>query len=319
MFSLKLDLHTGLHAYQSTPMNQRALFLVNRHSRRGQQNLSQATEQLEQLGFELLEESTEDPEQLSEVICRYRDRVDLVIVGGGDGTLNAAAAGLVETRLPLGILPLGTANDLARTLGIPTTISQACKIIATGRKLPIDLGCVNDQYFFNVASFGLSTKITEQLTKDVKKRWGIFAYAATALRVLWQTRPFRAEIRLNGETLYVKTVQISVGNGRFYGGGMAIAHDATINDQKLDLYSLEIDHWWQIIPILPAMTRGRQANWPRVVAREAQEVEVFTRKRRSINTDGEITTQTPARFRVIPQALAVMVPVQPNTPGLLGV
>jgi len=300
-------------------MNQRALFLVNRHSRRGQQNLSQATEQLEQLGFELLEESTEDPEQLSEVICRYRDQVDLVIVGGGDGTLNAAAAGLVETRLPLGILPLGTANDLARTLGIPTAIPQACNIIATGRKLPIDLGCVNDRYFFNVASFGLSTKITEQLTKDVKKRWGVFAYAATALRVLWQTRPFRAEIRLNGETIYVKTVQISVGNGRFYGGGMAIAHDATINDQKLDLYSLEINHWWQIIPILPAMARGRQANWPRVVAREAQEVEVLTRKRRSINTDGEITTQTPAQFRVLPQALTVMVPVQPNSPGLLGV
>lgn len=297
-------------------MNRRALFLVNHHSRRGQKSLPQATEQLKQLGFELVEESTENPQQLPELICRYRDRVDLVIVGGGDGTLNAAAAGLVETQLPLGILPLGTANDLARTLGIPTDIPRACNIIAKGRNLPIDLGRVNDQYFFNVASFGLSTKITEQLTKDVKKRWGIFAYAVTAFRVLLQTRPFRAEIRLNGESIKVKTVQISVGNGRFYGGGMAIAHDATINDQTLDLYSLEIDHWWQIIPILPAMSRGRQANWPRVVAREAKEVEVFTRRPRSINTDGEITTETPAHFRVIPKAISVMVPAQPGSPGL---
>jgi len=300
-------------------MNRRALFLVNRQSRRGEQSLPQAAEQLEQLGFELLEESTANPEELPELIRRYRDQVDLVIVGGGDGTLNAAAAGLVETRLPLGILPLGTANDLARTLGIPTAIPQACNIIARGRKLSIDLGCVNDRYFFNVASFGLSTKITEQLTQDVKKRWGIFAYAATALRVLWQTRPFWAEIRLNGEIIHVKTVQISVGNGRFYGGGMAIAHDATINDQTLDLYSLEIDHWWQIIPILPAMARGHQATWPSVVARRAQEVEILTRKPRAISTDGEITTQTPARFRVVPGALSVMVPAQPNTPGLAGV
>jgi len=295
------------------------MFLVNRQSRRGQQNLPQATEQLEQLGFELLEESTANPGELPEVIRRYRDQVDLVIVGRGDGTLNAAAAGLVEARLPLGILPLGTANDLARTLGIPTAIPQACNIIARGRKLSIDLGCVNDRYFFNVASFGLSTRITEQLTQDVKKRWGVFAYAATALRVLWQTRPFWAEIRLNGETVHVKTVQIAVGNGRFYGGGMAIAHDATINDQTLDLYSLEIDHWWQIIPILPAMAQGHQATWPSVVARQAQEVEILTRKPRAINTDGEITTQTLAHFRVVPKALSVMVPEHPNTPGLSGV
>lgn len=294
----------------------RALFLVNYHSRKGQQSLPEAVKQLKRLGFELLEESTEHPEQLPELIRRYRGKVDIVIIGGGDGTLNAAAAGLVETGLPLGILPLGTANDLARTLGIPTSIPQACDIIATGRNLPIDLGRVNDKYFFNVASFGLSTRITEKLTKDVKKRWGVFAYGVTALQVLLRTRPFRAELRLNGEIIRVKTVQVSVGNGRFYGGGMAIAHDATINDQTLDLYSLEIDHWWQIIPILPAMARGRQATWPRVVAREAKEVEVFTRRPRSINTDGEITTQTPARFRVIPQAISVMVPVRADSPGL---
>jgi len=294
----------------------RALFLVNYHSRKGQQSLPEAVKQLKWLGFELLEESTEHPEQLPELIRRHRGKVDIVIIGGGDGTLNAAAAGLVETGLPLGILPLGTANDLARTLGIPTSIPQACDIIATGRNLPIDLGQVNDKYFFNVASFGLSTRITEKLTKDVKKRWGVFAYTVTALQVLLRTRPFRAELRLNGEIIRVKTVQVSVGNGRFYGGGMAIAHDATINDQTLDLYSLEVNHWWQIIPILPAMARGRQATWPRVVAREAKEVEVFTRRPRPINTDGEITTQTPARFRVIPQAISVMVPVRANAPGL---
>lgn len=297
-------------------MKQSALFLVNCQSRRGQESLPQATEQLQQLGFELVEESSADPTRLPEIIQQYRDQVDLVIVGGGDGTLNAAAAGLVKTQLPLGILPMGTANDLARTLGIPTSISEACKIIATGRKLSIDLGQVNDQYFFNVASLGISTRITQRLTDKVKKRWGILAYAATALQVLWQTRPFQAEIRFNGVSVRGKTVQIAVGNGRYYGGGTPISQKATIDDHQLDLYSLEIQYWWQVIPILPAMSRGRQATWPSVVAHQSQDIEVTTRRPRPISTDGEITTQTPAHFRVIPQALSVIVPSDPDTSGL---
>ncbi|NJR15556.1 MAG: lipid kinase [Calothrix sp. CSU_2_0] len=289
-------------------MNQRALLLVNRHSRQGQEKLEEAIACLKKLGFDLIEEATEQPQHLAEVIHQYKYQVDLVIVGGGDGTLNAAVDGLVETQLPLGILPLGTANDLARTLGIPNSLPEACKVIATGEAKYIDLGWVNGKYFFNVASLGLSVKITQRLTKQAKKRWGILAYAATALQVIWESRPFSAEIRVNGESISVKTVQIAVGNGRYYGGGMAVVHDATIDDQRLDLYSVEIRHWWQIIPLLPAMRNGRHIHWQEVRALQGQEIEVRTRKPRPINTDGEITTYTPAHFRVIPQALTVLVP-----------
>ncbi|MFH7028624.1 MAG: lipid kinase [Heteroscytonema crispum UTEX LB 1556] len=289
-------------------MSSRALLLVNRHSRQGQQRLSEAMRYLNELGFDLIEESCEHPKHLPALIQRYKHEVDLVIVGGGDGTLNAVVDGLVGTKLPLGILPLGTANDLARTLGIPNSLPEACKIIANGQLRRIDLGWVNGKHFFNVASLGLSVKITQRLTKEVKRRWGILAYAATALQVIWESRPFSAEIRLNGKSIKVKTVQIAVGNGRYYGGGMAVVHDATIDDQRLDLYSLEIRHWWQIIPLLPAMRGGRHINSPNVRALRGQEIEVYTRKPRPINTDGEITTYTPARFRVIPQALSVLVP-----------
>jgi diacylglycerol kinase (ATP) len=113
---------------------------------------------------------------------------------------------------------------------------------------------------------------------------------------------------LNGKSLRVKTVQIAVGNGRYYGGGMTVVHDATIDDQRLDLYSLEIEHWWQIVLLLPAMRQGRHIHWRGVRALQGQEIEVHTRKPRPINTDGEITTYTPAHFRVIPKAVAVLVP-----------
>jgi diacylglycerol kinase (ATP) len=286
----------------------KALLLVNQHSRKGQNLLSQATVKLQALGFDLIVESTDRADQISDTIRRHQNQVELVIVGGGDGTLNCAIEGLIDTKLPLGILPMGTANDLARTLEIPTDLSAACQVIASGKVRLIDLGWVNGQHFFNVASLGLSVQITQRLTKDVKQRWGVLAYAFTALQTIWESRPFRAEIKVNNQSFNVKTIQIAIGNGRYYGGGMTVAEDATIDDRRLDLYSLETKKWWEIIALLPAMRQGNHNSWPNVRALHAQEIEINTSKRRPINTDGEITTQTPAKFRVIPQALAVIAP-----------
>jgi len=289
-------------------MAHRALLLVNRHARKGHDQIEAAIHHLEALGFELLEAPIDRPALLPRTIQEYRDRVDLVIVGGGDGTLNAAVEGLVETQLPLGILPLGTANDLARTLGIPATLPEACQVIANGKKQAIDLGWVNGKYFFNVASLGLSVQITRGLTKTAKRRWGVLAYAATAIQVLSKSRRFKAEIVCDGRSQIVKTVQIAVGNGRYYGGGMAVAEDAAIDDERLDLYSLEIDHWWQMLLALPALRRGTHAQSRWLQAWQGKEFFVYVPKPRSINTDGEITTTTSAHFKVVPKALSVLVP-----------
>lgn len=289
-------------------MAHRALLLVNRNARKGRDQLDAAIHQLETLGLELLEAPIDRPTQLPQTIREYRDRVDLVIVGGGDGTLNAAVEGLVETQLPLGILPLGTANDLARTLGLPVTLPEACQVIANGKPHKIDLGWVNGKYFFNVASFGLSVQITRGLTKTAKRRWGVLAYATTAFQVLWKSRRFKAEIVCDGRSEKVRTVQIAVGNGRYYGGGMAVAEDAAIDDERLDLYSLEIDHWWQMALALPALRRGTHTKSPWIQTWQGKEFFVYVPKPRSINTDGEITTTTPAHFKVVPKALTVLVP-----------
>lgn len=297
-------------------MTKRALLLVNRHSRQGQDNLSEVVNELQALGFEVFEESTEKPQHLPELIRSYGDRVDLVIIGGGDGTLNAAIEGLVDSNLPLGILPLGTANDLARTLGIPQSLTEACQIIANGNTRRIDLGKVNHKHFFNVASLGLSVQITNQLDKKAKRRWGVLAYALTAIQVVWKTRPFRAQICLGEDCIQVKTVQIAVGNGRYYGGGMAVADDAAINDQRLDLYSLECERWWQILLLLPAIWRGKHSNWPGVRTLDGTEFEISTKRPYPINADGEIVTYTPAKFKLIPKAVAVFVPNVPVLPGL---
>lgn len=290
------------------PYPKTALLLANPHARQVQQKLPKALLQLQILGLEIIQESVQDPDEFPPLIRSYRDRVDLIIVGGGDGTLNRVVEGLVGTDLPLGILPLGTANDLARTLGIPLSLPEACQTIAVGHRHRIDLGWVNGKHFFNVASLGLSVNITRKLTRDAKRRWGIFAYLITAVNVILTRRPFKAEIGFEGRWKRVKTLQIAIGNGRFYGGGMRIAHDATIDDRRLDLYSLEIQHWWQIFTVLLALWTGRHRRDLGTRTLSGTEFEVVTAKPYPINTDGEITAHTPARFRVIPKAIEVIVP-----------
>ncbi len=289
-------------------MPQPALLLINRYARRGEERLAAAVQHLQAAGIEFLDVPIASPQEISETIRHYRQAVDRVIIGGGDGTLNAAIAGLVETQLPLGILPLGTANDLARTLKIPANLAAACRTISAGKVQHIDLGWVNGQYFFNVASLGLSVQITKRLTKAAKRRWGVLAYGIAALQVLRRSRPFYAEIATTKQSTKVKTVQIAVGNGRYYGGGLAVAADAQITDERLDLYSLELKHGWQMIKLLPALWRGEQATLPQVRTMQGQEFYISTRRPRPIITDGEITTFTPAHFRVISAGLSVFVP-----------
>ncbi|HEY9621378.1 MAG TPA: diacylglycerol kinase family protein, partial [Crinalium sp.] len=162
-------------------MKRRALLLINPHARRGEETRLQVVERLQELDFELLEESTEQPYRLPNLIRYYQHQVDRVIIGGGDGSVNAAIAGLLDTHLPLGILPLGTANNLARTLGIPSSLDDACQVIAQDTLQAIDLGWVNGHYFLNVAGMGISTDINRTVEADFKRRWGVIAYAVTAL------------------------------------------------------------------------------------------------------------------------------------------
>jgi len=289
-------------------MSQRALLLVNPQARQGEDAQQQATQQLKQLGFELIEGNTDNPRQFSELIRYYRNQIDLVIIGGGDGSVNAAVEGLLDTELPLGILPLGTANNLARTLEIPASLLEACQIIAEGQIHRIDLGWVNGQYFFNIASLGLSAEVNRRVSKKFKRRWGVFAYIVTSLQVISTVRPFWVDIQWDGQSIEVKTIQITVGNGRYYGSGLVIADDATIDDQRLDLHSLEIQHWWEMLPLIPAALRGKSSTGKGVRIIKSKDIQLQTRKPYPINTDGERTTETPARFRVIPQALPVFVP-----------
>lgn len=286
----------------------KALLLLNPRARQGDGPIDDVRSVLTSAGIELLEAATAPGKNASHVIVSRAAEVDMVIVGGGDGTLNAAAQGLVETGLPLGVLPLGTANDFARTIGLSPDPVEAAKIIGAGKKQIIDLGEVNGHLFFNVASIGFSAELARELTEEAKKRWGTIGYGIVAARLLLRSRLFSAYLDHDGETEKIRTLQVSVGNGRHYGGGMTVEENATADDGWLDFYSLEIDHWWRLLRLLPSLRRGTQGQWDDVRAFKTTEVTIRTSDPRPVNTDGELTTWTPAHFRIRPKAVHVYAP-----------
>lgn len=231
-----------------------------------------------------------------------------ILIGGGDGTLNAALPALLRLDRPLGIIPLGTANDLARTLGIPPDPVAAVRIIAAGRRRRIDVGEANDKPFFNVASIGFGVDLTRALTRDAKARWGVLGYAVAGLRTLGRMRRFTAIIEESGTIQRSRTIHLAVGNGRHYGGGLVVSEAAAIDDGRLNVYSLEVRGLWRLFTLLPALRRGDHGRWQEVRTLTGADILVRTRRPRSVNTDGEISTRTPVRFRVRPQAVEVFVP-----------
>ena len=292
----------------------RALLVVNAKSRSGEVSAKEIREELEGRGFAVTPLDCDSPDKTSALIAQEGPAYEVIVVGGGDGSMNAAARGVMEAGRPLGIVPTGTANDLARTLDIPADIPEACRIIAEGEVRRIDLGEVNDRLFFNVASIGLSAELAQELTSEIKQRFGKLGYLITALKVLARAKPFRVSIRSGDRSCRALTLQVAVGNGRYYGGGNVIEQNAEIDDGRLDLYSLEFSRAWRLALMLRSFRAGEHGAWSEVRSMSGDEFEIRTHRPRSVNADGEIVTKTPAVFRLRPKAIEVIAPPKQRRP-----
>ncbi len=286
----------------------RVLLLINRASRQGEANAEAAFAELEALGVEPVLGDVEQPTDVPECIDAHAEDVDTVVLGGGDGTINLAAAAIMRSGLPMAVLPLGTANDFARTLMIPENLADACANVVQGIDHPVDLGQVNDVYFVNVASIGLAVRACEYRS-DVAKRWfGALGYTTNVFSAFRDTEPFNARVICDGERHELRSIQIAIGNGRYFGGGLAVAEDAALDDGRLDLYSLKPQSMASLMGMLPALLRGPDKSIQGGQLVQGAEISLQTDTPMPNNTDGEIQTQTPATFKVLPRALTVKVP-----------
>lgn len=290
-------------------MSRKALLITNPNSRRGDSpELQRACETLREADIELLTATPKGAVEAEAEITRHRDSVDFVIVAGGDGMLNSMAGALHRQQLPLGILPTGTANDLARTLSIPDELQSACTILIDGHRQWIDLGEVNQYYYFNVAGIGLGTRITHELTSEIKKRWGVLGYLKSFLSVLVRLRGFGATLTIDGISHQMRSIHIAVGNGLYYGGGNMVDESARIDDGQLSLYSVRPLKIWKLLLLAPLLHFGKLRHARDVFTTHGKHIRVETSRPMEVHADGEQLTQTPAEFRVIHHGLQVFVP-----------
>jgi diacylglycerol kinase (ATP) len=286
--------------------------VINTASRTGAAALRVVEAELRRSGVEevdvhRVDGGTQLPGALAEAVGA---EPDLVVVGGGDGTVGCAAAMLAHTRATLGVLPLGTANDFARTLEIPSALPAAVDTLLSGKVVDIDLGRVNGSVFLNVASLGLSVGVTRRLTPRLKRRLGQLAYPAATLAAYRHHRPFAARLELgDGSVLELDDLmQVAVGNGRHYGGGLTVSPSASIDDHLLDVYAIEKGRLRDHVSVARLLRSGHLIEHERVHHLTTRSLRVVTDEPLDVNLDGELAAMTPAAFEVDRNALHVVVP-----------
>lgn len=247
--------------------------------------------------------------ELEAMLRREGAAADRIVFGGGDGTISEALPVLLELKKPLAVLPLGTANDFARTLGLTLDPFEAAKIALEGREHLIDVGLANGTPFLNVASIGLASRVVTEQSKELKRRRRVFAYAIGLLRVARDMQPFFVDIEIDDRPRWSAPVyQVSVGNGRYHGGGLIVAENVAIDDGKLDLYVVYPGTFWQLFACLTHLRFGLMKN-PEVLERHsATRVKLTTGRPRGVNADGRLAAETPAEFTLSPKSLTVVVP-----------
>ena len=299
----------------------RAALIVNTRSRTGERTFFQALDRLQDLGVTLGPTyAVRDPVRLPETV---RDVLDdgseyrLLILGGGDGSVSSVVDFLADHHVVLGLLPLGTANDFARTLGIPSDIEGACQTIAAGKTVDVDLGLAGDNYYVNVASVGLGVEATRALSPWMKKSVGPLAYPAAAIKAFLNHKPFSARLTFpDGDhepVEHERLLQVAVGNGRFYGGGMVVAPESGMDDRSLDVYAIELGRHRDLIGVARYLKSGDFIRSEGVSHYRTGRVRLETDPELAVNIDGEVVTHTPQNFSVAHNALKVLVPPDSTT------
>jgi YegS/Rv2252/BmrU family lipid kinase len=291
------------------PVPREAALVVNAHSRRGEELFRQARSKLEAAGIHLVDaHAVHDREHLIPTVREaVRSGVPMIIVGGGDGSVSSAVDELLGRDCVLAVLPLGTANSFARTLGIPLDLDGAVRTIATGRRRRLDLGAINGDFFANAAAIGIAPLIGETVPHKLKRYLGRLGYFLWAIWCLLRFRPFKLHVDDGQERRSMWASEVRIFNGRFH-GGVELLEDEELDDGELVVQAVTgknvlglMWNWFARFFKLPggaAMTREFRGS--RLV--------IDTEPPLKISIDGEVLTTTPAVIESAHKAVEVVVP-----------
>ncbi|GLY25902.1 diacylglycerol kinase family protein [Micromonospora sp. NBRC 101691] len=290
--------------------DRRAVLVINARSRRGRRRYDHARSRLLAAGFDLLGTYPVDrPGQLEESLTAAAALApDLLVAGGGDGTLSAAARLLAHRDMALGLLPLGTTNNFARTVGVPLDLDGAVAVLTDGKVIDVDLGLAGDVPFANHVGIGLSADIMLRTPPRLKRITGRLAYPLTALGLLARHRPMRATLRSAGAEHEFVTHQLYVANGGFH-AGRRITADADADDRLLVAYPVGGP---TRRGLLRDTARNAATGHRRTLGDEpflaVRELWLETDRPARVEVDGELCGQTPIRLGLAANALRVMAP-----------
>lgn len=286
----------------------KAALIVNAKSRRGRKLYRQAKEALDTLDFPVAGFRVKNPKLLENAVRKALvDGADLIILGGGDGTISGLVDLLVGSKARLAVLPLGTANSFARTLGLPLDVPGAVEVIARGRFRRIDLGMIDGDYFANVAAIGLAPRIAASVPRRLKAVLGRAGYLVWAVWQFFHFKPFMLTVDDGSGEHEVCAVEVRISNGKYL-GGTEVVEQAEPDSGEIIVQAVTghvkrrlVWNWFASHFRLPGRTDT-------VEHFHAREIRVRTDPPLAISIDGEVLAMTPITARVAAGVIEVAAP-----------
>jgi diacylglycerol kinase (ATP) len=273
---------------------------------------------LERHDWETTAHQTERPGEATSLAQQAREeRLDVVLVVGGDGTINEVVNGLAESEVALGVLPGGTGNVWAKELGLPTRsplhllpLVDSVKALVPGGQRRIDLGHANGRYFLQWAGLGLDAEVTYAMEPRSRRqrRLGALAYIVAGVTAASNMVGTRARIWIDEERIYRRAILIVISNSQLYGGKVRIATDARMDDGLLDVDIFAGSGFASALRTVLGVITGLHVRDPRHSLYRAKTIRVEADKPMAIHVDGEPFGTTPLNCQVVPRALTILIP-----------
>jgi diacylglycerol kinase (ATP) len=245
------------------------------------------------------------------------EHVDLVIAAGGDGTIHAVAIGLLWCGSTLGIIPMGTMNNLAHSLGIPLSVEAACAVLARGETCTLDVGEINEQTFLEVAGVGFEASLFPA-AEEIKKTGLISTVRGVILGLvsLFTFKPTRLKISFDEKKMRpYDAIQVTICNAPYYGTHFQVAPDILMDDGMLDVFIFRHFSKLEYLRHAVSISQGRRVFQPKILRRRMKALRIASTDPLDIQADGMPRGQTPAVVKVVMGALRVRVPTT-HAPGL---
>lgn len=231
----------------------------------------------------------------------------LIVVIGGDGTQTAAVAELVHTDCVLAVVPAGTGNSFAFSLGIKDDLDAAIDTIANGKEIRVDVGIVNGTHFANFATIGLIADAANRTPRDLKRFIGPLAYGVSAVQSFLRDKPFELRVKWKNEKLKIVTHQAIVAGGRYF-GWQPVTPQASLRSGELAFFAAAGDKAQDVIATNTALLRGDHTELEHAHYFSAPKIKITAKPKQPLNIDGHALGTTPATFKIEPRALRVLVP-----------